>query len=346
MPLIHDNVVMTKERSEWPARDTLAALDVSKSRYYRWLAIANGTKERLPDKRFNAHAVLPEEVEAALKYAREHPTPRHRELAWRMVDAGVAFLSMSSVYRILDDAGLIRKWKREYREVMDEFEVPNGPNEIWATDFAYFKLNGVTYYLIFFIDEYSRYIVWWDLVASMDGNTTGLAMEAALATLPKDAPRPKIRSDNGSGFISKDVKRVLKEWQVGHLRITPHTPEENPFAERVVGTVRDLLAQQREPTTFQELREAMALVVRYYNEERLHSSLSYLPPVAWHTGVQEPLLEERQRLLAFHRQRRVAINVGRRQTTLMAEEVYEKRSDDPQLRDPQLSRGVNNSQTA
>jgi hypothetical protein len=35
----------------------------------------------------------------------------------------------------------------------------------------YVKVNGVNYYYRAFIDEYSRYIVHWELLTSMDGSS-------------------------------------------------------------------------------------------------------------------------------------------------------------------------------
>ena len=36
--------------------------------------------------------------------------------------------------------------------------------------------------------------------------------------------KPEIRSDNGSGYISKEFKIVLQENGLGHHRIKPHCP--------------------------------------------------------------------------------------------------------------------------
>ncbi len=48
-----------------------------------------------------AYEATEEEKQAVRSYALKHPGIRHRELAWRMVDEEVAFVSPSTVYRIL-----------------------------------------------------------------------------------------------------------------------------------------------------------------------------------------------------------------------------------------------------
>jgi len=69
----------------------------------------------------------------------------------------------------------------------------------------YVKVNDVTLSCLGFIDEYSRYIVHWELLSGMDGHGESVAGQAALETLPCDADgqvrvKPEIRSDNGSCY--------------------------------------------------------------------------------------------------------------------------------------------------
>src|SRR5438045_7067624 len=96
------------------------------------------------------------------------------------------------------------------------------------------------------MDEYSRYIVHHELLLGMDGVTVSLAAQAAIATLAKGedgqpTARPLIRSDNGSGYVSKEFKVVLKENGLQHTRIKPHCPEENGLLERSNRTIREHL---------------------------------------------------------------------------------------------------------
>ena len=111
---MHQEVEQSKQRSGWPVRRTLAALGIARRSYYRWL------KEEAWAKKLPAEPVPPvppyealcEEKQAVLAYARKHPELRHRELAWRMVDEDVAYLSPSTVYRILKQANLVCPWRR------------------------------------------------------------------------------------------------------------------------------------------------------------------------------------------------------------------------------------------
>jgi transposase InsO family protein len=75
----------------------------------------------------------------------------------------------------------------------------------------YLTINEEQYFFTAFIDEYSRYIVHWELMSSMDGRSLRIAAQAALQTLPLDEEgratiQPIIRSDNGSGYISSEFR--------------------------------------------------------------------------------------------------------------------------------------------
>ena len=148
------------------------------------------------------YEALPEEKAVVKEYALAHPELRHRELAWRMVDEDVAYVSASTVYRILRDAKLVCPWSRRTKRRRVEAERASRPNERWATDIKYVWVGDRHYFLVCFLDEYSRYIVHHELLWGMDGGTVSVAAQAALEHLPRDAAgkllvKPEIRSDNG-----------------------------------------------------------------------------------------------------------------------------------------------------
>jgi transposase InsO family protein len=147
----------------------------------------------------------------------------------------------------------------------------------------YVQVLGATYYLISFLDEYSRMIVHGELLPDMGAHSVSLAAQAAIERLPRAAdgrPRvtPEIRSDNGSGYVSAEFRSVLRENGLGHHRIRPHCPEENGLIERAYRTLREELDGDTLETYWQA-RDALAKVIHRYNHERLHSALGYLRPI-------------------------------------------------------------------
>ena len=88
-----------------------------------------------------------------------------------------------------------------------------------------------------------------------------------------------IRSDNGSEFTAKVVRKWLEDLGVKTLFIEPGSPWENGYNESFNGKLRDELLNQE---VFYTLKEAQVLIERWrkdYNTIRPHISLNYRPPV-------------------------------------------------------------------
>jgi putative transposase len=312
--VIEAEVGRTRRRSGWSTRQTLEALGVSPATYYRnrGLAPAASKSGRPPA----VHAVTAEERAAVVAFKRKHPELRHRALAWTMVDEDVAYLSPSTVYRILKEAGLVSAWELKERGKGKVPTRPMQPNRLWQTDIRYVKIIGATYYLLVFVDIVSRWIPYWELLRWMDGATVSLATLAALETLPAaERPLVQVQSDNGSAFVSGDFAQVLRANGVGHVRIHPGTPEQNGHVERTIRTLGEPL-HEAELTSFEEARCALAEIIDWYKNERLHSAIGYLTPASVHRGEGPKILEARQAKLAAARHRRKEDNLNLRQRTL------------------------------
>ena len=73
-------------------------------------------------------------------------------------------------------------------------------NQMWQTDFTYFKIVGWGwYYLATILDDYSRYIAHWELCSNMKADNVTTTIDSALekASLDKNNS-PRLLSDNGS----------------------------------------------------------------------------------------------------------------------------------------------------
>ena len=167
----------------------------------------------------------------------------------------------------------------------------------------------------------SRYIVHWELMSNMDGRSLSIAAQAALQTLPLDSEgratiQPTIRSDNGSGYISKEFGSVLEYHRLVHNRIRPHCPEENGLIERANRTLREKL-DELELQSRSEAQEALASIIEHYNTVRLHSSLGFQPPANYYRGNPDDLDSKRALKLRNARHHRKEENLKLRQKTLL-----------------------------
>ena len=158
----------------------------------------------------------------------------------------------------------------------------------------YVKIQGRFFYLLIFIDEYSRYIVHHSLLVSMDADSVSLEAQTAIEKLRKDSiAEPTIQSDNGSSFIAMEFKFVLKNNHLTQKLIRPHTPEQNGIVERANKTMREELVPAI-LMDYEQARSEISRIVYHYNNERRHSSLQYLTPVQYYRGNPEEILRIRE----------------------------------------------------
>ena len=257
-----------------------------------------------------------------IRYARAHPDIRHRALSYAMIDDDVACLSPSTVYRILREADLVCRWKPNKNRAKRIRYKGKKPDEKWQSDIRYVKIGRRTYYLVNFIDEYSRFMVHHELMRSMDGNSVALAAAQALSKLPADS-KPLIQTDNGSCYILHEFKLVLSDKGVGHHRIKPHCPEENGIVERSNRTLGDKI-DEMELTDYQLAKENISEIVHWYNHERLHSGIDFLPPWEMYRGDPEKRLSERRRKVeeARLRRREENLKLSQKALSLYSTELY------------------------
>lgn len=301
--------------------DSLRHLGVPRGSYYRWKTERAWEREKAePVSPVQAFEALPDEKQAVVRYALEHPEIRHRELSWRMIDEDVAYLSASTVYRILRAEELMHRQRGRVKRYREEVEKASCPDEIWATDLMYVKVGGVQYFLVTFIDEYSRYLIHWELLTNMDGHSISTAAQRAIETLPagpdgKPTEKPIIRSDNGSGFISCEFVGLLSHHELTHHRIRPHCPEENGIQERFNRTLREGIEDHDLEGRY-NTQEVIGGLILHYNDVRLHSSLGFQTPATWYRGNPGEIERARRLKLSQARHRRKQINLGIRQRTL------------------------------
>lgn len=300
-------VTRTAERTGWPRRRILHRLGLSRARYRDWVKRAG--REALRDRSTAApacEAILPEEKHAVIGYALAHPKEGYRRLAWQMIDADVAYLSPSSVYRVLSEADLLYRWKRSVRSG-EAPPRPTAPHERWHTDLMYLRIADSWYFLVTVLDAYSRYVVHWELLTTMTAADVRRVVQQALEATHA---HPAIVTDNGSQFTAAEFKDLVRRFSIAHIRIRTCHPESNGTVERYQRTTRDALAEE-ELVNLARAREVIAAWVRHYNEERLHAGIGYLPPAEYYRGNPAARQTERAQKLARARETRRTVNQTR-----------------------------------
>jgi transposase InsO family protein len=121
------------------------------------------------------------EKQAIIGFHLKNPLEGYRRLTFMMLDADIVAVSPSSVWRVLNQAGLLSKWNGKPSKKGTGFAQPLVAHQHWHIDVSYLNIGGTFYYLCSILDGFSRYVVNWDIRESMT--------EAAIEIILQEAKR-------------------------------------------------------------------------------------------------------------------------------------------------------------
>lgn len=148
------------------------------------------------------------------------------------------------------------------------------PNQVWSTDITYVPLPGGYVYLTAVLDWYSRYVLSWELSASLDGGFCLAALEAALAVA-----KPEIfNTDQGSQFTSRAFTGRLEQAGIAISMDGRGRALDNVFVERLWRSVKYEEVYLHEHATVELLAAGLEGYFWHYCHERPHQSLGYRTP--------------------------------------------------------------------
>ena len=286
--------------------ELLSVIGIPKSRYYTWIkreGLANRHNGKIP----KSHWLLPSEKEKIIAYCKDKREDGYRRLTYMMLDGDIVAVSPSTTYRVLKSAGLLRRWNVGKTSKGNGFKQPLKPHVHWHVDISYVNILGTLFFLICVLDGASRYILHHELRTQMSEHDVQITIERAKEKYP--IARPRIISDNGSQFISKDFKEFIRQSGFYHVRTSVGYPQSNGKLERFHGTIKSEEIRRNSYYDLTDARRKIAKYIDYYNTKRLHSAIYYLTPEDVLLGRTEQRLKERQsKLDAAKEQRRKQYN--------------------------------------
>jgi len=302
------------ERTDLPVQVTLRQLGIPSSTFYGWYKrYLGGGFDALRDKkppprpRWNK---VPEKVRAeVIDLALQKTELSARELACHFTDERQYFLSESSVYRILKAADLITSPAYVLMSASDRFKHPTKRvNEIWQTDFTYLRVIGWGWdYLSTVMDDFSRFILAYKLGPTMASTDVTETLDQALALTGVKSVRvrhrPRLLSDNGPAYVSKNLRDYLGEQGMTHARGRPYHPQTQGKIERYHRSMKNVVKLEHYHFPW-ELQAAVRDFVAYYNHRRYHESLDNCTPADVYYGRHHQVLSKRDKIKQLTLQRR------------------------------------------
>jgi len=307
-PDIRDEVIdyvrYYSDKTEIAAGDFIRHIGIARSKYYDW-------KHRYG--KVNEHnAWIPRdfwltgfERQAIITYYHEKPLEGYRRLCYMMIDADIAAVSPSSVYRVLSNAGLLNKFNGKKSKKGTGFVQPLKAHEHWHIDISYINICGTFYYMCSVLDGFSRYIVHWEIREAMKESDVEIILQRAHEKFPDATPR--VISDNGPQFIAKDFKEFIRISGMTHVKTSPYYPQSNGKLERYHKTIKSTCIRVNTPLSLPDAQRLVTDFVDHYNNRRLHSAIGYITPADKLQGHAETILAQRDAKLAAAREARKAL---------------------------------------
>ena len=299
-------IIRTVEGSHLPTKQTLDMLGIPRSTFYRWYDLyledgLDGLSDKSPSPKSVWNRIPDDRRDDLIEFALEHEALTARELAVKYTDEKRYYVSESSAYRILKEADLITALDYVVIKAAEEFkDKTTAINQMWQTDFTYFKIIGWGwYYLSTILDDYSRYIIAWKLCSTMRASDVTETIELALAASGCDQAivqhKPRLLSDNGSCYISGELAEWMQKQEMEHIRGAPFHPQTQGKIERWHQTMKNriLLENYYLPGN---LEQQIGAFVDHYNNHRYHESLNNVTPADVYFGRDKDILREREKI--------------------------------------------------
>lgn len=307
-----DFITRLAERTELPITRLVGWLGLSEGKFFDWrkrYGKANAHNGRVP----RDHWLEAWERAAILDFYRRFPLEGYRRLSYMMLDAGIVALSAATVYRVLRQAGLLRRWPRTSSTKGTGFVQPLRPHQHWHVDISYLNVRGTFFYLITVLDGFSRAILHHEIRESMTQRDAQIVIERTRERWP--GARPRVISDNGPQFVARDFKAYLRQVGMDHVTTSPYYPESNGKIERYHGTLKRECLRPRTPLSLEEARRVVADFVDHYNSVRLHSAIGYVTPLDKLHGRDAAIFTQRDCKLEAARVRRARARAADRLPT-------------------------------
>ena len=115
--------------------------------------------------------------------------------------------------------------------------------ELWATDCAHIKIiEWGWYYLVTVMDDFSRFILAWELKSDMavcsliDMVQHAVDLTGMIGVPAED--RTVLLSDDGSGYLSRQFSEYFRLVGIRHIIASPYHPQSNGKIERYHRTIK------------------------------------------------------------------------------------------------------------
>jgi len=149
------------------------------------------------------------------------------------------------------------------------------PNQVWAADITYIRLQGSYVYLVAIMDLYSRRVLAWRVSNSL---STEFCLEALSEAICLYGIPAIFNTDQGSQFTSEAFIEALERKHIAISMDSVGRAADNIYIERLWRSVKYEEIYLQDYAGMRELENSLTRYFNFYNTERFHQSLEYQTP--------------------------------------------------------------------
>lgn len=265
-------------------KDALAWYGISRQAYYQ--AEQEERRRATEDKR-----ILELVAEQRQKHPRMGVRKLHHKLTPDLVAAGIT-RGRDALFALLGQHGLLLKPRLSRRRTTRSglWRCPNRladmrltrPHQAWVADITYMATEEGFVYLALLTDAYSRFIVGWDVSASLAAEGCLRALNQAIAQTAVPLVGLVHHSDHGIQYSSWDYLDRLRANQMLPSMGEVGNCYDNALAERMNGILKGEYGLDDLFVNLQHVRLSVAEAVWLYNYDRPHLALDFAYPATIH----------------------------------------------------------------
>jgi transposase InsO family protein len=261
--------------------EVLSSLGVARSNYYRW------KKGQTPNQadRQSSYEITAQERGQIDEVKAQYPQYRHRRIQGALQQRGV-YLSASVIYGHLKAQGEVEPyqrraapWKQPRYEVWQR-------NLLWGSDWTKLSVGGVRWYLLTVIDFFSRWIIAWEVVPTVNAGNVKAIYQAGLRNQGisiHSENKPKLRVDRGSPNTSGITQEFFENLGADLSFARVRRPTDNALTERFYGSIKQeeiyLVGNYLDEIS---AKEEIGCYIERYHHTRPHQSLMNFTPAHVH----------------------------------------------------------------
>lgn len=196
-------------------------------------------------------------------------------------------ISVETVRKLMRDMGLtsIRqdakdiydKERHRYKNHLNQQFTTTKPNEVWASDVTYFRVNEKNYYICAILDLYARRVVGHRIGKN---NSTQLVKSTFRIAFERRKPEMPLifHTDRGANYRAQAFCVYLKKLGVTQSFSRAHVPYDNSVMESFFSNLKREELYRAKYRSESDFRASVDRYIDFYNQKRPHAKIGYKTP--------------------------------------------------------------------